>query len=74
MEPKQEGWQLVCEVCRQGWPEESSMALVAEHWNTHTGKTFMTSAGIAAVAQENEPMLELVWLGPGPAPARLLRD
>lgn len=69
MQEPSQGWALVCHVCRRSWPEDQPMSVVAEHWNEHAGHEFQTDDG-PHVAELDTPYLELVWLGPGPAPER----
>lgn len=66
-------WDLACQVCRKGWPEDTEMGVIAEHWNTeHEGQPFYVD-GRKLVAEHDAPHLELVWSGPNPAPRRDLR-
>jgi hypothetical protein len=59
-------WALDCQFpgCGRRFRETEIVAQVAEHWNTHLGRTY----GEVVTATEDKPHLYLVWIGVGPNP------
>lgn len=59
-------WALDCQFpgCGRRFRSDETVGQLAEHWNTHEGKTF----GEVITVERDKPHLLLTWIGVGQPP------